>query len=79
MGTGVGMTAEDIIISDDWRILNVLITKAGWMKVKGERLIPIDGALNYASAWGETGFLCELYKNKTGKEIHQFAFTKIER
>ncbi len=78
MGEGVAITAEDIILSDSWNIVNVLITKTGYMKIKGERISPIDGGLNYASAWIETGFGCELFKSHTGREIHEFKYTQNE-
>ena len=74
----VGILAEDIIRSDDWELINVLMTASGWSKVKGRRITVIEGGLNYAVAWIETENLKVLYRTKFGSELQDFNHIKKE-
>ena len=76
--SSVGITALDIIWSESWELINVLITASGWSKIKGKRIVSLEGGLNYASAWIKTEDLADEYLTKTGNDLLTFGSVQKE-
>ena len=69
------ITVAEMILSDDWDIINILIGKEGYTRIKARRVNYKPGDVNIVQKYSRTDYVRKLYYQKFGEDMSRFGIT----
>jgi len=63
------VTIAEMILSEDWEIINVLMNQNGFTRIKARRIRYDSGNVNIVQKWCKSVYAKKLYRDRFKKDI----------